>query len=191
VGLFACYDRGYPVALFSHKRLREKPPSGGVSVLCESAPLNPDAVEYASRLLGKLEWHGVAMVEFKQDDRDGTLKLMEINGRFWGSLQLAIDAGVDFPAIAVSIAAGAHPEPVTSYPLGIRNRWFLGDLDVLLTVLFHSRRRLSLPPGFPSRLDLARDFVRLRAPHLNYEVWDLSDPFPGMVELWHWLTRRH
>ena len=37
------------------------------------------------------------MVEFKHDERDGVPKLMEINGRFWGSLQLAIDAGVDFP----------------------------------------------------------------------------------------------
>ena len=39
------------------------------------------------------------MVEFKLDARDGVAKLMEINGRFWGSLQLAVDAGVDFPAI--------------------------------------------------------------------------------------------
>ena len=190
VGLFACYDRGRPVALFSHRRLREKPPSGGVSVLSESAPLNPEAVEYASRLLNSLAWHGVAMVEFKQDDRDGTLKLMEINGRFWGSLQLAIDAGVDFPAIAVAIAGGAQPEPVTSYPVGIRNRWFLGDLDVLLAVMFRDRRRLNLPAGFPSRRGLARDFMRLWGRDLHYEVWDINDPCPGLVELWHWLVRR-
>jgi predicted ATP-grasp superfamily ATP-dependent carboligase len=190
VGLFACYDRGRPVALFSHKRLREKPPSGGVSVLSESVPLNPDAVEYASRLLNRLTWHGVAMVEFKQDDRDGTLRLMEINGRFWGSLQLAINAGVDFPAIAIAIAGGAQPEAVTSYHLGIRNRWFLGDLDVLLAVLFRSRRRLNVPAGFPSRRRLAWDFMHLWGRELHYEVWDILDPYPGLVEIWQWLTRR-
>ena len=47
-------------------------------------------------LLDELNWHGVAMVEFKVTE-DGTPYLMEINTRFWGSLQLAIDAGVDFP----------------------------------------------------------------------------------------------
>ena len=41
-GLFACYEHGRPTALFCHRRLREKPPWGGVSVLSESAPLDPD-----------------------------------------------------------------------------------------------------------------------------------------------------
>ena len=49
----------------------------------------------------RLKWHGVAMVEFKRDARDGVSKLLEINGRFWGSLQLSVDAGVDFPHSAV------------------------------------------------------------------------------------------
>ncbi len=51
------------------------------------------------------------MVEFKADARTGTPYLMEINGRFWGSLQLAIDAGVDFPAILVAAALGAPIPP--------------------------------------------------------------------------------
>ncbi|MBC7984419.1 MAG: ATP-grasp domain-containing protein, partial [Candidatus Obscuribacterales bacterium] len=101
VGVFACFDRGAPLAWFNHRRIREKPPSGGVSVLRESAPLDPIAVDYANRLLSHLGWRGVAMVEFKRDNRDGSLRLMEINGRFWGSLQLAIDAGVDFPSMLV------------------------------------------------------------------------------------------
>ena len=93
-------SRGRAVALFSHRRLRERPPWGGVSVLSESIALCPDARDYAHSLLDDLGWHGVAMVEFKRDARDGVPKLMEINGRFWGSLQLAIDAGVDFPGAA-------------------------------------------------------------------------------------------
>ena len=71
IGVFACYDQGRPVAFFSHERLREKPPSGGISVLSRSTALNPVAVDYSKRLLDRLGWHGVAMVEFKNDDRDG------------------------------------------------------------------------------------------------------------------------
>ncbi len=86
IGVFVCYNNGKLVAQFGHRRLKEKPPSGGVSVLRESMPVSPIAKEYTERLLNHLNWHGVAMVEFKLDERDNIPKLMEINGRFWGSL---------------------------------------------------------------------------------------------------------
>ncbi len=93
-GVFALYDHGKPLAFFAHNRLREKPPSGGVSVLSESTSVDPILLSYARSLLDKANWHGAAMVEFKVA-ADGTPYLMEINTRFWGSLQLAVDAGVD------------------------------------------------------------------------------------------------
>jgi len=110
VGVFVLFDRGTLVADFAHRRLREKPPAGGTSVLSESAPVDADLREQAIRLLAPLEWHGVAMLEYKQDQTTGDFVLMEINGRFWGSLQLAIDAGVDFPFLAFQLATGHRPE---------------------------------------------------------------------------------
>lgn len=74
------------------------------------------------------------MVEFKVAE-DGTPYLMEINTRFWGSLQLAIDAGVDFPYLLYQLACGEKPEPVVRYKSGIRLRWLLGDLDSLYLTL--------------------------------------------------------
>lgn len=190
VGVFACYHDGAPIALLSHRRLREKPPSGGVSVLSESVPLDPQAVSYATRLLEELGWHGIAMVEFKRDDRDGSLRLMEINSRFWGSLQLAINSGVDFPGIAVEVATGQVREPVFTYRTGVRNRWLLGDLDALLAVLVRTRSSLNLPADFPTRRKLLWDFLHFFGRDLYYEIWSLKDPRPGLLELERWLTRR-
>lgn len=133
-GVFALYDRGKPLAFFAHRRLREKPPSGGVSVLSESIAVDPVLEQYARDLLDKANWHGIAMVEFKVDT-DGTAYLMEINTRFWGSLQLAIDAGVDFPWLLYQAASGIAPETVTDYKKGTRLRWLLGDLDSLYLTL--------------------------------------------------------
>ena len=131
-----CYQHGRLVAEFSHRRIREKPPSGGVSVLCESVPVVPQAKQYAQALLDALRWEGVAMVEFKMDMADQSLKLIEINGRFWGSLQLAIDAGVDFPALLVQTLADEPMPVIDSYRVGVRSRWLMGDFDALLMRLF-------------------------------------------------------
>jgi predicted ATP-grasp superfamily ATP-dependent carboligase len=190
VGFFACYDHGRLVAHFAHRRLRERPPSGGVSVLSESTAVDPAAFRHGTRLLEHLRWHGVAMVEFRRDERDGSLRLMEINARFWGSLQLAILAGVNFPAILVRLAAGAPVEPIRDYRLGVRCRWFLGDLDSLLLVLLRSRARLSLPPGFPSRWNTLRQFLHLCGSDLHYEILTREDPRPGWLELCRWLLPR-
>jgi predicted ATP-grasp superfamily ATP-dependent carboligase len=133
-GVFCLYDNGSPLAFFAHHRLREKPPRGGVSVLSQSVPVDQALGSYARLLLDHAGWHGVAMVEFKVTP-DGRPFLMEINTRFWGSLQLAIDAGVDFPWLLYRIASGEKVEPVESYRTGIRLRWLLGDLDHLYLVL--------------------------------------------------------
>lgn len=182
VGVFSCFADGKPAAWFSHRRLREKPPSGGVSVLCESAPLDPDAVKHASRLLAALAWRGVAMVEFKQDSRDGALRLMEINGRFWGSLQLAIDAGVDFPSLAVAVACGEPLPDPPQYRIGVRSRWLAGDLDALAMLLFKSRARLQLPPSHPRRWRALCDFISLRGASPALELERRDDSAPARLE---------
>jgi predicted ATP-grasp superfamily ATP-dependent carboligase len=181
-GLFMCFDQGRPVAFFAHRRLREKPPSGGVSVLCESTALDPLAVEYGTRLLSHLGWHGVAMVEFKQDNRDGSLRLMEINARFWGSLQLAIDAGVNFPCIVADIAAGQSTTGPMDYRIGVRTRWLAGDFDALIMLLTRSRRRLALPSSHPGRLLTLARFLRLWGRDMHYEVERFDDPEPMRLE---------
>jgi predicted ATP-grasp superfamily ATP-dependent carboligase len=182
VGLFACFDDGHPTALFAHRRLREKPPSGGVSVLCESSQLDPAAVEYSQLLLSELGWRGVAMVEFKRDDRDGQLRLMEINGRFWGSLELAIAAGVDFPSLALDVATGVRRSPQSAYRIGLRTRWLAGDLDALLMILKRDREQLQLPASHPGRLRVLWDWLHLWGRDLHYEIESFDDPAPARLE---------
>lgn len=187
-GIFTCYRNGQPLVFFAHQRLREKPPSGGVSVLCESVPLDPIAVAQARQLMDNLHWHGVAMIEFKRDSRDGGLKLMEINGRFWGSLQLAIDAGVDFPEIVATMAAGNPVWRPADYRTGIRSRWLLGDLDALLSVLKPRPVQHDLPENFPARWQYLRQFLRRGGASQRNEVWRADDPAPGLLECMQWLT---
>ncbi|WP_417566833.1 ATP-grasp domain-containing protein [Marinobacter sp.] len=140
-GIFALFDHGEPVCFFAHRRLREKPPGGGVSVLCESAPVDDQLRIHAEKLLRSVAWHGVAMVEFRVS-ADGTAYLMEVNPRFWGSLQLAIDSGVDFPWWLYLVSTGQTvPQMLWQHR---RVRWLLGDLDRLYLVLKSSSDTYSI-----------------------------------------------
>lgn len=189
VGVFVCCDESRVLATFAHRRLREKPPSGGVSVLCESAPVDPAAREHATRLLKELGWRGVAMVEFKQEASTGTLKLMEINGRFWGSLQLAIDAGVNFPALAVDIALN-RAQPVSNYKVGVRSRWFWGDTDAMISLLLRRRAQLNLPRSHPGRWRTLLGYLMFWRPGMQYELERLDDPAPAWLAAKRWLLRK-
>ncbi|MCK4648637.1 ATP-grasp domain-containing protein, partial [bacterium] len=131
-------------AVFVHKRLREYPVTGGPSTLRESVK-NPKIQELGLRLLKALNWIGVAMVEFKVDPRDGEPKLMEVNPRFWGSLQLAILSGVDFPYLIYRMVKEGDIKPVLDYKIGVRCRWmFPGDF----LHFFSNLRRFRWTPGF-------------------------------------------
>ncbi len=182
-GVFLLIWNGELKAAFCHRRLREKPPSGGVSVYCESLPPDSDLVQKSYKLLKKLEWQGVAMVEYKIDRRDGLPKLMEINGRFWGSLQLAIDSGINFPLILYRLAMGEDFAPQFAYKVGVRSRWLLGDLDHLWIRLTHPRVLNGADVAIVPRWKACLEFMKFYGRHTHNEVLRLDDPSPGWYEL--------
>jgi hypothetical protein len=155
----------------------------------ESIPLDPALARHAIALLEYFDWQGVAMVEFKLDATTGTPYLMEVNGRLWGSLQLAVDAGVDFPTLLVRAALGERPAPITSYRAGIRCRWWWGDVDHLIARLRHSRAALALPPEATGRWRTLWEFARVRRGDRN-EVLRWDDPAPFVRETLDWFRRR-
>lgn len=125
-GFSALYQDGVCKRIFMHRRIRENPPTGKVSSCAESF-YDLKLKEYGIRLLDLLGWHGVAMVEFRYDTRDETYKLMEINPRFWGSLDLALAAGADFPRYLCQIAQGEILECSEEYKRDLRYHWPLSE----------------------------------------------------------------
>jgi predicted ATP-grasp superfamily ATP-dependent carboligase len=116
------FRHGEPRAVLTQRRLLMYPSSGGIGIYNETTR-NPAVREQAIALLRHLKWHGPAMVEFKVDARDNTPKLMEINGRYWGTLDLAIQAGVDVPYLACRLAVDGDVAPVHTYQVGMKYRW--------------------------------------------------------------------
>jgi predicted ATP-grasp superfamily ATP-dependent carboligase len=183
-GVFALYDRGRPVAWFAHRRIREKPPTGGISVVCESVPLDAHMHAHAERLLTAAGWHGVAMVEFKVA-ADGSPFVIEVNGRFWGSLQLAIDCGVDFPLMLYRLAMGETVTAANGFATGRRSRWLLGDFDHLYLVL----KGKGAERGLGAKLRAVGRFLNFFAPRTQFEINRLGDFRPFLRELSNYFAR--
>lgn len=175
---------------FGHRRLREKPPAGGVSTYREAVTPSPELVAKCETLLDALEYDGAAMIEFKRDAATGEHVLMEINARLWGSVQLAIDAGLDFPSALVQSTLG---HPIISGDLaraGIRSVWELGELDHMWALLRRSAEELQLPAG--QRAGLAAVLRTIVDHRLDdrCEVFRWDDPKPFAVELSRWVRGR-
>lgn len=171
---FLLDERGQVRASFMHKRLREYPVSGGASTLRESVRRD-DVRDMGLSLLKALNWFGVAMVEFKLDPRDGIPKLMEVNPRFWGSLSLAIEAGVNFPYLLYLMSRGEKFKPVEHYEIGKRCRWLLPG-DILHFI--HNPKRGRLMPHF----------FRFWGRNTAYDILSLKDPLPALGRIMTLLT---
>jgi len=126
-GFFAFYKNGKCINYFIHKRIREYPVSGGASTCAESY-YDESILKNGIKILDYLKWEGVAMVEFKKDSSTGIYNLMEINAKFWGSLDLALVCGVNFPQMLIDDALGQEIVKIKS-KIKIRFQWILnGDL---------------------------------------------------------------
>ena len=183
LGVELLMHEGRPLAAFQHERLREVPVTGGASSLRVSVPLDADLYGHAVRILEALRWTGLAMVEFRRGP-DGTAHLMEINGRVWGSLPLAVRAGMDFPArLADLLMAGppADPAVATDYRLGLRARNLRLDLAWIGAVLRGRRRYPYLP--WPGRVAGVRAAIDLLDPRIADDHFARSDIGPGFAQV--------
>ena len=82
------------------------------------------------------------MVEFKLDERTNKPVLIEVNPRFWGSINQAIASGVDFPYLLYKMTIDGDIKPVLTYELGVKTRILLGDIRALFTIL---KRNKNIP----------------------------------------------
>lgn len=180
VGVELLADRGEVVYAFQHKRLHELPLTGGGSCLRESVPVHPRLRRYAAALMKALKWHGVAMVEFKHDPSTDKACLMEINGRFWGSLPLAVAAGADFPYFLFRLyVSGARPRaPAAKTGVVCRK---LSD-DVYWYVQVARPTQDSPLIQWPSRQKMAKDLALVLSPRHRFDVQTLTDPVPGLLD---------
>ena len=163
-GVSVLFNKGDPRAIFTHKRIREYPINGGPSTHRISVRM-PEMEKIAIDLLKHFQWHGVAMVEFKLNHEKKPV-IMEINPRFWGSLNEAILAGVDFPYMLYTMAVEGDVNPVFNYRLGVESRNAFID-----TVAILKKTRKT------GNFRLLSEMMRVPR---NDDILSLDDPMPAI-----------
>ncbi len=180
VGIELIARRGKIAYAFQHRRLHEVPLTGGGSSLRKSEPVTPQLLEASERLISALEWNGVAMVEFKLNPLSGEFCLMEINGRFWGSLALAVAAGADFPSMLLDLELDGDIRPSHPYENDVYCRLLSRDVHWYESFLRGGTdtRIARIPHGWEVFKEL-RLFFNFRH---RFDVQSICDPVPGLVD---------
>ena len=181
VGVELLMKQGEMLLAFQHMRLHE-PMHGGGSSYRMSVPLHPALVNAAVRMLGHVHYTGVAMVEFKMNPETGRWLLIEINGRFWGSLPLAVAAGADFPLALTQLLVEGKTCFSQEFRTGLCCRNFRADLSWQRANLRADRKDPTLASLPLSQVlwETVRNVALLRERSDTF-TWD--DPMPGLAEL--------
>jgi len=181
VGIELIADHGEIKYAFQHLRLHEIPLTGGGSSFRVSTEIEPVLYDASEKLIKALSWHGVAMVEFKWNPETGDYALMEINGRFWGSLPLSIAAGADFPAMLIELYTTGNISPRVPYRRGIYCRNLANDIYWHELVV-----RRDAPASlfrFPSKKQMLVDLIKVFSPLHYFDVQTFRDPLPGIIDI--------
>jgi predicted ATP-grasp superfamily ATP-dependent carboligase len=133
---------------------------------------------YSETLLKALDWHGIAEVEYRLDSRDNMPKLMEINPRFWGSLCVAIKAGVDFPYMLYRMSMDGDTKSTFSYKTGVKGRYLEQDFLYIVSMFRDALTNSSL--WSQKSLKLLANWLKFYEPGLFYDFLDVNDPLPFM-----------
>jgi predicted ATP-grasp superfamily ATP-dependent carboligase len=184
VGVEMLVHRGECVASFQHKRLKELPYNGGVSVTAVGEAIQSDLAGASALLLRELGWSGVAMVEFRVSPTRGAF-LMEVNGRYWGTVSLPLMSGLDFPMNQWRILQGEPPAVFESEHPIMRWRWTAGYVRRMHGLLVACKTNRSARAMLSRELrQVFEDFGSTDAIKVKDSLWASDDPLPALLELW-------
>jgi predicted ATP-grasp superfamily ATP-dependent carboligase len=187
---FSCFAIEGEIRLpFQWLRVREADPRGSGSSARKSVAVDPDILTFSRDLIRAVGFEGICMVEFKRQPDSGRAVLMEINGRPWGSLQLPVESGIDYPRFFVDWhLEGKLPPPEIAYRRGVMCRRVIGELRHLEHLWRGTPAGWPVP--YPNFFASAMKMAVPWYPGVRYDDFWFSDPRPGWEGIWQWIRQR-
>lgn len=175
-GVCMIYDKGQLVASSAETYLRSKEKDKFSTTTYRVSAYDPDSITNCKKVADFLEWHGVIHFDLIRDPKTTVGKITEINPRLWGTLILAVAAGMDFPYMLYELALTGRITSVSkSYAEGVFARWVLGDLIGLLNLM---KRKAPIAMKLPELSEIL--FTPLKGTSDDFRM---SDPLPFVMEM--------
>jgi len=169
---------GAPVGLLTQERVVTSWLNGGGGLVNVTNRI-PELQEAAGKILSALEWTGPMQIEWIWDDQNQRYCFLEINPKFFGTTQLSITAGYDYPAWALAAAMGEPIHAPDDYEEGVGYRWLMQELWTVMTM---PQNRQSL------KKELAGFFQRFSWPHCKAD-FVIQDWRPYVREVLEFMSR--
>lgn len=156
---------GRTAAVCQQRASHVHPLGAGVSARARTEPVDEELAGRGADFLRRLGWWGVAELQLLAAPGRPPV-LIDVNARLYGSMSLAVAAGVNLPDLWLRLAAGDDVGPLVQARPGVRYQWLEGDL----------RRAVQQRSG-----GLLRDLAGcLRAATTSHHsTWSPADPLPA------------
>lgn len=154
---------------------------GGGSSYRKSTAVKPELLTATRKLIKALNYTGVVMVEFKVNFKTNEWVFLEINGRFWGSLPLAIASGADFPFYLYQLLVEGKRSFPQYYKKGMYCRNYFIDF-YWMSVNFRSNRFNPNPENLPF-WTVAKELINILIFRERSDTLVIDDLKPGFYEI--------
>jgi predicted ATP-grasp superfamily ATP-dependent carboligase len=161
--------KGEPIAWVMANRIRQNPMDFGNSTTFAVTCNIPEMEASAKNILKKVEYDGLAEVEFMYDDRTGAYKFLEINTRAWKWHSISMGLGFGFLSEMIHYYNGEKGDFSAEFR---KMAWVerLTDFAVCLKSILKGRLKL---------LNVLHSYCQKK----ENAVWSWKDPFPAIMYL--------
>jgi D-aspartate ligase len=158
-----------PVAVFFNRKVRTSGPLLSCSLM--ETDWSEIAIEYSNKLIKKIGYYGYANVEFKIDPRDGSINLMEINGRVSMSNSHSLLCGINLPLSMYEEAIGHCNISQKNFHCHYNKRmlWWCPTAEI----------RTILKLFIPGEMTWRNYLGSFKCNKITIEPYNLQDPMPG------------
>ena len=181
IGLELLAYQGEILISFQHIRIHEEGKNIG-STYRKSQSVDETFFSAAKKVITALHYTGVAMFEFRYNPDTKTWVIIEINGRFWGSLPLPIACGIDFPYFLYQMLVDGRREFPQNYRIGLYCRNTDTDIHWIGKSIFH-KDSSDNKKGY-SIIRYVLEWGNILLLREKNDVFVLDDPLPGIIELY-------
>jgi D-aspartate ligase len=163
------FKEGKVVARIMARRSRQHPMDFGQATTFAESVYIPELEELGNKFLTKINYYGLAEVEFMFDTRDMQYKFLEVNARVWGWHTLAIGAGIDMPYLMFQDMTGQPMQIPTSWN---NIKWLRLVTDIPTVINEMMKGRMSL-----------KEYMLSLKGKKEFAVFSLADPLPFFTEI--------